>query len=65
MIAAVVLPDHLHCVWQLPPDDADNAARWKSIKAAFSRSLPRANGDHSGACRGASAVSVNGAIGNT
>ena len=39
--AAVVLPDHLHCVWQLPPGDADNAARWKSIKAAFSRSLPR------------------------
>jgi putative transposase len=23
----------------LPPGDADNAARWKSIKAAFSKSL--------------------------
>ena len=40
MIAAVVLPDHLHCVWQLPIGDADNASRWSAIKAAFSRSLP-------------------------
>lgn len=40
MIAAVVLPDHLHCVWQLPIGDADNASRWRAIKAAFSRSLP-------------------------
>ena len=28
VIAAVVLPDHLHCVWQLPPGDSDNAMRW-------------------------------------
>ena len=21
--AMVVLPDHLHCIWQLPPDDDD------------------------------------------
>ena len=41
VIAAVVLPEHLHCIWQLPPGDADNAARWKAIKTAFSRSLPR------------------------
>lgn len=39
VVAAVVLPDHLHCVWQLPPDDADNATRWRHIKATFSRSL--------------------------
>lgn len=25
MIAAVVLPDHLNCVWQLPPGDADRS----------------------------------------
>jgi len=41
VVAAVVMPDHLHCIWQLPPGDADNAVRWKSIKAAFSMSLPR------------------------
>lgn len=38
LIAAVVLPDHLHCIWTLPPDDADNATRWRHIKSAFSRS---------------------------
>lgn len=40
IIAIVVLPDHLHCVWQLPPDDDDNANRWAQIKAGFSRRLP-------------------------
>lgn len=33
--AIVVLPDHLHCVWTLPPGDADYAGRWKAIKARF------------------------------
>jgi putative transposase len=40
IIAIVVLPDHLHCIWQLPEGDADNARRWASIKSAFSRRLP-------------------------
>jgi putative transposase len=40
--AWVVLPDHMHCLWTLPPDDADFPARWQSIKAAFSRSVPPA-----------------------
>lgn len=39
VIATVVLPDHLHCIWTLPPGDADNATRWAHIKAAFSRSV--------------------------
>jgi putative transposase len=30
--AMVVLPDHLHCIWTLPPDDADFAIRWRLIK---------------------------------
>ena len=38
--AWVVLPDHLHCVWTLPPGDADYSARWKAIKIAFAKSLP-------------------------
>ena len=37
--AIVVLPDHLHAVWSLPPDDADYALRWRLIKTHFSRSL--------------------------
>ena len=35
--AFVVLPDHLHCLWTLPPDDTDCAVRWQAIKAEFSR----------------------------
>ncbi len=33
--ALVVLPDHLHCVWTLPPGDADYSHRWRLIKARF------------------------------
>jgi putative transposase len=36
----VVLPDHMHCVWTLPPGDADFSGRWQAIKAAFSRAVP-------------------------
>jgi putative transposase len=38
--AWVVLPDHMHCLWTLPPNDADFPARWRAIKTAFSKSLP-------------------------
>ena len=34
-IAMVVLPDHIHCVWSLPPDDLDFSTRWKKIKREF------------------------------
>jgi putative transposase len=37
--AIVVLPEHLHVVMTLPPDDADFSARWKLIKAAFTTRL--------------------------
>lgn len=30
--AMVVLPDHLHCLWTLPPEDADYPTRWRLIK---------------------------------
>jgi putative transposase len=36
----VVLPDHLHSIIELPPDDADFATRWRLIKIAFSKGLP-------------------------
>ena len=35
--AMVVLPDHLHCIWQLPVGDADFSGRWREIKKAVSR----------------------------
>jgi len=37
----VVLPEHLHCVIELPPDDANYATRWRLIKMGFSKALPR------------------------
>jgi len=39
--AMVVLPDHLHALWQLPPGDADFSVRWRLIKTQFSRAVPR------------------------
>jgi putative transposase len=36
----VVLPEHLHCVIELPPD-ANYATRWRLIKMEFSKVLPR------------------------
>jgi putative transposase len=40
MDAIVVLPEHLHCIWTLPPDDANYKTRWALIKAGFSREIP-------------------------
>ncbi|MFC0243498.1 REP-associated tyrosine transposase [Rhodopseudomonas telluris] len=37
--AVVVLPDHLHAVLTLPPDDADFPGRWRRIKGHFSSAL--------------------------
>ena len=37
----VVLPEYLHCVIELPADDADFATRWRLIKMAFSKALPK------------------------
>lgn len=37
--AWVVLPDHLHCVWQMPVGDAAYGVRWRLIKGRFSHRL--------------------------
>jgi putative transposase len=39
--AWVVLPEHLHCVWTLPPGDSNFSKRWRLIKSGFSRALPK------------------------
>jgi len=39
--AWVVLPEHMHCVIELPPDDADYATRLMLIKMRFSKALPQ------------------------
>lgn len=38
--AWVVLPEHLHCIWTLPPDDADYSGRWRAMKTLFSTAMP-------------------------
>ena len=50
ILAIVVLPEHLHCVWTLPANDADYPTCWRLIKSAFtrmvgSRAPARSNGE--------------------
>ncbi len=35
--AAVVMPDHLHCIWSLPSGDHDFSTRWRLIKTWFTK----------------------------
>jgi REP-associated tyrosine transposase len=39
IVAIVLLPDHLHTVWQLPGQDCDYATRWLQIKTLATRAL--------------------------
>jgi putative transposase len=36
--ALVILPDHIHSIWTLPPDDCDYSKRWGIIKKHFTQS---------------------------
>ena len=38
MPAVVLLPDHLHAIWNLPSGDSDYSVRWRRIKEEFTRS---------------------------
>jgi REP element-mobilizing transposase RayT len=42
MDAIVTLPDHIHTIWTLPPDDDDFPLRWRLIKSTFTRLIPKA-----------------------
>jgi putative transposase len=37
----VVLPDHLHAIWTLPPDDDNYSIRWNQIKGRFTQIVKR------------------------
>lgn len=41
IVALVVLPEHLHAIWRMPPGDADYPMRWSLIKSGFSRRIAR------------------------
>ena len=38
-IAVVILPDHFHCIWRLPPEDADYSIRLQLLKERFTKGL--------------------------
>ena len=40
--AMVVLPEHLHCIWRMPEEDADYSSRWREIKKSCSRQIDAA-----------------------
>jgi putative transposase len=46
--AWVVLPDHAHSIWTLPPGDTDCASRWRAVKIAFSKALHKASAAQAG-----------------
>jgi putative transposase len=35
--AIVIMPEHLHSIWTLPPGDADFSIRWRLIKTWFTK----------------------------
>ncbi len=39
IVAIVLLPDHVHCLWGLPGEDCNFATRWRTIKSRFTRGL--------------------------
>ena len=38
-LAYVILPDHCHLIWELPPEDGNYSLRWREIKKRFSQAL--------------------------
>jgi putative transposase len=36
IVAWVLLPEHLHCIWTLPDGDADFSTRWRLLKKSVS-----------------------------
>lgn len=38
--AIIILPDHIHTIWTLPPEESDYSTRWKNIKSTFTKTYP-------------------------
>jgi putative transposase len=38
ILGIVLLPNHCHCIWKMPPDDNDFSVRWGMIKRRFTKS---------------------------
>ena len=44
VVAMVLLPEHLHCIWTLPPGDDDYPVRWNVSKGKFTYKWLRSGG---------------------
>jgi putative transposase len=44
VLAVVLLPDHLHCIWNLPAGDDDFSSRWANVKRSFTKKFLDAGG---------------------
>jgi putative transposase len=42
--AICLLPDHLHCIWQMPEEDDNFSLRWQAIKSISTKSYLAAGG---------------------
>lgn len=63
--AWVILPEHMHCIIELPEGDANFALRWRLIKLIFSRDLPDIESRCSSRQNAENEVSGNADTGNT
>ena len=50
--ALVLLPDHLHAIWTLPPGDTNYSGRWSVIKTKFTKTFLAAGGVELGVSKG-------------
>jgi len=41
IIAWVQLPEHLHCIWRMPANDANYSMRWSQIKRLTTQAFPQ------------------------
>jgi putative transposase len=41
MNAVVIMPDHLDCIWTMPPDDGNFSTQWNMLKGRFSRTIEK------------------------
>jgi putative transposase len=45
VFAIVLLPDHFHCIWNLPEADDDFSWRWARVKTSFTKKFLAGGGD--------------------
>ena len=64
-VAVCVLPNHIHAIWTLPPDDADYSLRWRLIKTKVSAHFPCVETCPPANSGGTNAVFGNGVFTNT